>query len=75
MELAHEHFARGIEQRLAALAPSSAVENRPALSQALAGAMISLMRWWLHQNQRLSPGQMDAIFHQMVWSGFGDGAR
>ncbi|HKX27909.1 MAG TPA: TetR/AcrR family transcriptional regulator [Blastocatellia bacterium] len=72
MELAHEHFARGIEQRLAALAPDGENENRTAQSQALAGAMISMMRWWLNQSKRSSPAQMDEIFHRMVWSGHGN---
>lgn len=69
MELAEEHFARGIEQRLAQLAPASANGSRAALSRAFAGAMLSLMAWWLEHGQSASPAQMDEMFHQMVWAG------
>lgn len=71
MELAEEHFARGIEQRLNQLFPSSraASGNRTALAHAFAGAMLSMMSWWLDQGKPSSPAEMDDIFHQMVWAG------
>jgi AcrR family transcriptional regulator len=71
MELAHEHFARGIEQRLAKLAPApaNASASRTALAHAFAGAMLSLMSWWLDHGKPVPPAQMDEMFHQMVWSG------
>ncbi|HZS07947.1 MAG TPA: TetR/AcrR family transcriptional regulator [Blastocatellia bacterium] len=75
MELAQGHFARGIEQRLAALSPAHAnpPASRAALAYALAGAMISLMYWWLDHGRPASPAQMDDVFHQMVWAGVGGG--
>lgn len=77
MELAHEHFARGIEQRLNQLSPApvTASVSRAAQAHAFAGAMISLMSWWLDHGKPASPAQMDEDFHQMVWAGVGGMAR
>ena len=71
MELAQGYFARAIEQRLAELAPqyAPASASRVALSHALAGAMLSLLTWWIDHDKPNSPAEMDDIFHQMVWSG------
>jgi AcrR family transcriptional regulator len=49
-------FARSFEQRL----------GDSATAFALAGALISLMTWWLDHGCRESPAQMDAIFHRLV---------
>jgi AcrR family transcriptional regulator len=71
MQLAQGHYAKGIEQRLAVLPQAKAigVAARTAMSQALAGAMLSLMSWWLECGASASPEQMDAVFHHLVWSG------
>jgi AcrR family transcriptional regulator len=70
-ELAREHFARGIERRLAEIprAQGVAYVSRAPLAQALAGAMLSLLQWWLDHRMPTPPEQMDDMFHQMVWSG------
>jgi hypothetical protein len=39
------------------------------MSQAFAGALFSLMLWWVNQPEPASPAEMDDIFHKMVWSG------
>ncbi len=71
MELAQEHFARGIEQRLARLSPAHAQPSpvRAALAYGFAGAMLSMMSWWLDHGKPSSPAEMDQAFHQMVWAG------
>jgi AcrR family transcriptional regulator len=71
LELAQAHFARGIERRLAELSPTQAGASSPraALAQALAGAMLSLLSWWIDRGLPMTPAQMDDLFHQMVWSG------
>ena len=71
MELAQSHFARGIEQRLAKLSPAHATPSisRAALAYAFAGAMLSMMSWWLDHDKPSSPAEMDDAFHQMVWAG------
>jgi len=74
MELAQGHFARGIEQRLAELSPAHAIASasRAALAQALAGALLSLLTWWIDHGMPAPPEQMDDIYHRMVWSGVSD---
>jgi AcrR family transcriptional regulator len=65
------HFARGIEERLQKLQPGEAVPPalRRAVAHALAGALFSLLTWWVNCGAPNSPEQMDAIYHKLVWSG------
>jgi AcrR family transcriptional regulator len=65
LELAQGCFARGIEQRLAAGDP----ERRAAMAQALSGALLSLLSWWLRTGTPGSPEEMDALFHGIVPQG------
>jgi AcrR family transcriptional regulator len=71
LQLAQGNFANGIEQRLAVLPQARAIGPvaRAAMAQSLAGAMLSLMLWWLDRGTSASPEQMDAVFHHLVWSG------
>ncbi len=71
MELARGHFARGIERRLSELprAKSIPASERSAIAFTHAGAMLSLLSWWLDRGMRETPGQMDELFHCMVWNG------
>ena len=74
MELAHGHFARGIERRLAELPPGKSIpaNQLPAIAFAHAGALLSLLSWWLDRGMRESPAEMDELFHRMVWNGAKD---
>ena len=69
MELARGHFARGIERRLAELPRGQAIpENeRGAIAFAHAGALLSLMKWWIDCGMKQSPAEMDELFHRVVW--------
>src|SRR6185369_16370453 len=71
MELARGHFARGIERRLCELprAKSIAASERSAIAFTHAGALLSLVTWWLDRGMREPPAQMDDLFHRMVWHG------
>jgi AcrR family transcriptional regulator len=71
MELARGHFARGIERRLSELPRGQTVSaaQLPALAFAHAGALLSLLTWWLDRGMRESPAEMDELFHRMVWNG------
>ena len=71
MELARGHFARGIERRLCELprAKSIAASERSAIAFTHAGALLSLLTWWLDRGMREPPAQMDDLFHRMVWNG------
>jgi AcrR family transcriptional regulator len=70
LELAQGHFARGIERRLADIpgVRLSAAEHRP-VAQGLAGAMLSLLLWWIKGKMPASPAHMDDLYHRMVWTG------
>lgn len=71
MELARGHFARGIERRLAELprAKSIPANERSAIAFTHAGALLSLLTWWLDHGMREPPERMDEIFHRLVWNG------
>ena len=71
LELAQGHFARGIEWRLAEMprAKGVAAGDRATVAHALAGAMLSLLKWWIDRGMPTPPEQMDELYHQMVWSG------
>jgi AcrR family transcriptional regulator len=70
-DLAQGYFARGIERRLT---ESKRLSNLPqrelgARASALAGSMLSLLRWWLDRGAKEPPRAMDELFHRMVWNG------
>src|SRR5688572_18749761 len=69
MELARGHFARGIERRLAELPRGQAIpeHERGATAFAHAGALLSLMKWWIDRGMKQSPAEMDELFHRVVW--------
>ena len=69
MELARGHFARGIERRLAELPRGQSISDseRPAIAFAHAGALLSLLTWWIDRGMRQSAADMDELFHRIVW--------
>jgi AcrR family transcriptional regulator len=71
LELGQGYFARAIEQRLGALPSARAITStsRTALAHALAGALLSLLSWWIDRGMLASPAQMDDLYHHIVWSG------
>jgi AcrR family transcriptional regulator len=70
-DLAPGYFARGIEQRLkdSKRLPNLPGQELTAQSVALAGSLLSLMRWWLDRGGKEPPADMDQLFHKMVWNG------
>jgi AcrR family transcriptional regulator len=74
MELARGHFARGIERRLSELPRAKSIppEQRSAIAFTHAGALLSLLTWWLDRGMREQPADMDALFHRMIWNGVGN---
>lgn len=77
MDLAEAHFARGIRLRLAQVSRATAGANgqHEAAARALAGAMLSLLKWWIDGGMRLPPEQVDELYHRLVWSGVGPKAE
>jgi AcrR family transcriptional regulator len=71
MELARGHFARGIERRLAELPRGRSIpaKDLAAIAFTHAGALLSLLTWWLDRGMREPPEEMDRLFHRLVWNG------
>jgi AcrR family transcriptional regulator len=71
LELGHEHFARGIEERLRARSgvDPTTEEGHAGVAHAAAGALFSLLSWWIDRGMPTSPERMDELFHRMGWGG------
>lgn len=71
MALARQHFARGMELRLAGLGRARSLPEtaRPAVAMAWAGMVVSLLFWWFDQGMIPEPAEVDELFHRLVWSG------
>jgi AcrR family transcriptional regulator len=70
-DLAQGYFARGIERRLkeSQRLPQISQRELTARSVALAGSLLSRLRWWLERGAKESPTALDKMFHAMVWNG------
>lgn len=69
-ELAQGYFARGIARRLKEMGPVNLGQRElDACSHALAGNVLSLLKWWLDRGTKESPHAMDELFHRVVWNG------
>ena len=69
-ELAQGYFARSIARHLKAIGLKDLVQSElDARSHALAGNLLSLLKWWLDRGARESPKAMDELFHRMAWNG------
>jgi AcrR family transcriptional regulator len=70
-DLAQGYFARGIERRLTESKRLSNLSQREVAARAcaLAGSLLSLLRWWLDHGEKESPRAIDELFHRMVWNG------
>jgi AcrR family transcriptional regulator len=71
-DLAQLYFARGIEQRLreSRRLPRLPRVELAARASALAGSLLSLLRWWMDRGAKEPASAMDELFHKMVWHGF-----
>jgi AcrR family transcriptional regulator len=69
-DLAQGYFARGIARRLKDNGiPIPDQREFDARSHALAGSLLSLLKWWLDRGAREPAEEMDDLFHRMVWKG------
>jgi len=69
MEQGKGQFARAIEQRLMKLTESQRTGQYTAQAHAFAGALFSMLNWWIDRGKPVSAGEMDDSFHRLVWSG------
>jgi AcrR family transcriptional regulator len=68
-EMGQEYFARAIQQRLEGMSAEGSAAERAAKAQALSGALLAMLSWWLQSGAKTSPAEMDELFHRMVWTG------
>jgi hypothetical protein len=70
-DLAQGYFARGIERRLRECKGLAKFSQRElaARAVALAGSLLALLRWWIERSAQASAGEMDELFHRIVWDG------
>jgi AcrR family transcriptional regulator len=67
----HQLSLRNIERTLATTFAEKSSPSVPptVVSQYLAGAFLSLLRWWIEAEMPYSPGRMDEIFQQLALPG------
>lgn len=72
-DLGRLHFARAISRRLAMNPRTThlAPPRRDAIAHAQAGAIMSMLDWWLSAGQPLTAAEVDDLFHRSFWSGAG----
>lgn len=70
-DLAQGYFSRGIARRLTESGnlPNTSQRDLEPRASALAGSLLSLLRWWLDRGGKESARSMDEMFHRMVWKG------
>jgi AcrR family transcriptional regulator len=71
MEAARRHLSEDIENHLAALFSNGTDIDipRPVITNFLAGAMLSLLMWWLEEDRPYSPEEIDAMFQRLAING------
>jgi AcrR family transcriptional regulator len=67
----HMQLSQMIEQKLVILTQGHVQPTvpLPVLADFVAGAFLSLVRWWIEHNVSYTPEQIDKMFRQMVYPG------
>lgn len=70
-EAGRQHLEQDIKNHLDALLPESFEPEipTPVISSYLAGAMLSVLNWWLNTGRPFPPEQIDAMFQQLAMYG------
>lgn len=71
MDAARRHLSADIENHLAALFPNGTDLKIPApvITNFLAGAMLSVLLWWLNEDRPCTPEEIDVMFQRLAMSG------
>ena len=71
MEAARRHLSADIENHLAALFPEGTDVKipTPVITNFLAGAMLSVLLWWLNEDRPYSPEEIDIMFQRLAMRG------
>jgi AcrR family transcriptional regulator len=67
--LAVAQLAAKVSGQMKPRSTDSAGRELDARSHALAGNLLSLLKWWLDRGTKESPRAMDQLFHQIAWKG------
>lgn len=67
----HAHFCRSIQAQIEQVVPDGGTPSVPPsiMAQYLAGALLTLLTWWLDNHMPYSPEQMDATFQALAMPG------
>ncbi|MCB9078807.1 MAG: TetR/AcrR family transcriptional regulator [Anaerolineaceae bacterium] len=67
----HTHFCRSIQAQIEQLVPDGGTPSVPPaiMAQYLAGALLTLLTWWLDNHMPYPPEQMDATFQALAMPG------
>ncbi len=73
METGRQHLMKNIEAHLdeAFAGGETAVMPIPVITNFLAGAMLSVLMWWLEEGQPYSPEEVNIMFQRLATSGVG----
>jgi len=71
LEAGRRHLHEDIQNHLGALFPEGKAAEipLPVISSFLAGAMLSLLNWWLNEGRPYPPEQIDGMFQQLAMHG------
>lgn len=71
LEAGREHLKVDIENHLGKLLPEAVDSNvpMPVITSFLAGAMLSVLVWWLNAERPYSPEEINGMFQQLAMSG------
>lgn len=67
----HDRLRHNIELHLRALRPEDAAPEvpLPLVADHMAGALLTLLKWWLAHDMPYTPARMDALYRQLVMPG------
>jgi AcrR family transcriptional regulator len=67
----HERLRQNIERHLHMYAPAGATPAAPLpfVADYMAGAILTMLKWWLDNDMPYTPEQMNAMFRQLVLPG------
>lgn len=74
-DLGQEHFARGIEQRLAEIPRARGIpaNRRRIIAHGLGGSLVATVSWWVRHGMSEAAEEIDKLFHELVWLGVSKG--
>lgn len=67
----HERLRQNIEQHLRELLPAGEAPAAPLplVADYMAGAILTMLKWWLDHDMPLAPAEMDVLYHRLVLPG------